>query len=189
MLCINRPALSDNKADCDKIPAVMKLTETVPSRTDSFYETNGRSWKLFLFISIMTGQAMTFLWSRDLQTALLISLGAVLGANLRYWFCVWAGQRWGTQYPFATMIINLAGSLILGFFVTVITERFMIDPRWRVFFAIGFLGSYTTFSTYTYESITLLMQGNWSLGIFNLLGSAILGGLAAVLGIVLGRWV
>ena len=88
------------------------------------------------------------------------------------------------------MIINIAGSLILGFFVTVITERFMMrDPRWRVFFAIGFLGSYTTFSTYTYESITLLMQGNWSLGIFNLLGSAILGGLAAVLGIVLGRWV
>jgi CrcB protein len=132
---------------------------------------------------------MTFLRSRQLQTILLISLGAVLGANLRYWFGLWAGQRWGTQFPFATLFINLTGSLILGFFVTVITQRFLIDPRWRVFFAVGFLGSYTTFSTYTYESIALLLAGNWSYALFNLLGSAILGGLAAILGIVLGRLV
>lgn len=132
---------------------------------------------------------MTLLRSKDVQTVLLISLGAVLGANLRYWFGVWAGQRWGTQFPYATLLINLSGSLILGFFVTVITQRFLIDPRWRVFFAIGFLGSYTTFSTYTYESINLLMAGNWSLGLFNLLGSAVLGGLAAAAGVVFGRWV
>ena len=124
-----------------------------------------------------------------MQTILLISLGAVLGANLRYWFGLWAGQRWGTQYPFATLFINLTGSLILGFFITVVTQRFLIDPRWRVFFAVGFLGSYTTFSTYTYESIALLLAGNWSYGLFNLLGSAILGGLAVILGIILGRLV
>ncbi len=122
-----------------------------------------------------------------MQTVLWISLGAVLGANLRYWFGVWAGQRWGTQFPFATLFINLTGSFILGLFITVITEHFLIDPRWRVFFAIGFLGSYTTFSTYTYESISLLMAGNWSWGLLNLLGSSILGGLAAILGIALGR--
>lgn len=122
-----------------------------------------------------------------MQTVFLISLGAVLGANLRYWFGVWAGQRWGTQYPIATFIINLTGSLVIGFFLTLVSERFLVDPRWRVFFAVGFLGSYTTFSTYTYESIMLLMAGNWSVGLFNLFGSAILGGLAAVAGIILGR--
>ena len=122
-----------------------------------------------------------------MQTVLWISLGAVLGANLRYWFGVWAGQHWGTHYPFATLFINLTGSFILGLFVTLITEKFLIDPRWRIFFATGFLGSYTTFSTYTYESIALLLAGNWSWGMFNLLGSALLGGLAAMLGIVLGR--
>jgi len=130
---------------------------------------------------------MAFLRSKNLQTALLISLGAVLGANLRYWFSLWAGQRWGTQYPIATFLINLTGSLVLGFFITVITERFLIDPRWRVFFAIGFLGSYTTFSTYTYESITLILAGNWLGGLFNLFGSAVLGALASILGIFLGR--
>ena len=124
-----------------------------------------------------------------MQTIFLISLGAVLGANLRYWFGVWAGQRLGAQYPIATFIINLAGSLVLGFFITLVTERLLIDPRWRVFFAIGFLGSFTTFSTYTYESITLILAGDWTGGLANLLGSAILGGLAAVLGIWLGRLV
>ncbi len=127
--------------------------------------------------------------SKNLQTVLLISLGAVLGANLRYWFGLWAGQRWGAQFPIGTMIINLTGSLILGFFMTVITGRFLIDARWRIFFAIGFLGSYTTFSTYPYESISLLMAGNWTGGLLNLLGGAVLGGVSAILGVVLGRLV
>jgi fluoride exporter len=130
---------------------------------------------------------MDFLRSKNVQTVILISLGAVLGANLRYWFGVWAGQRWGTQYPIATFIINLTGSLVIGFFLTLVSERFLVDPRWRVFFAVGFLGSYTTFSTYTYESVRLLMTGNWSVGLFNLFGSAILGGFAAIVGIILGR--
>ena len=124
-----------------------------------------------------------------MQTVLWISLGSMLGANLRYWFGLWAGQRWGTQFPLATLFINLTGSLVLGFFVTLISDRFLIDPRWRLFFAIGFLGSYTTFSTYTYESVSLIMMGNWSWGLLNLLGSSILGGLAALIGVALGRMV
>jgi fluoride exporter len=130
---------------------------------------------------------MQFLSSKDLQTVFWISLGAVLGANLRYWFGLWAGQHWGTQFPYATLFINLTGSLVLGFFITLITQRFVVDPRWRVFFAVGFLGSYTTFSTYTYESITLLMAGNWAAGLLNLLGGSVLGGFAAVLGVALAR--
>ena len=132
---------------------------------------------------------MPLLRNKDVQTFLLISLGAILGANLRYWFGVWAGQRWGAGFPYGTLIINLAGSLILGFFLTVVTGRLLIDPRWRMFFAIGFLGSFTTFSTYTFESISLTMTGYWIPGLLNLFGSAILGGLAAILGVLLGRLV
>ncbi len=132
---------------------------------------------------------MSFLRSKLLQTILLISLGAVLGANARYWLGGWIAERWGSQLPYATLIINVTGSLVLGFFVTLITNRFLIDPAWRILFAIGFLGSYTTFSTYTYESVTLLLAGNWLSGLLNLFGSAALGGLAAILGILLGRLV
>ena len=126
-------------------------------------------------------------WGQGMQTFLFISLGAVLGANLRYWLGLWIAQRWGSQFPIATLLINLTGSFILGFFITLVTQRFLVDPGWRLFFAIGFLGSYTTFSTYTYESIMLWTSGNWASGALNLFGSALLGGLAALGGIILAR--
>lgn len=118
---------------------------------------------------------------------ILISLGGILGANTRYWLGGWAAQRWGTTFPFGTLFINLSGSLVLGFFLTLTTERFLLDPRWRVLFVIGFLGAYTTFSTYTYESVNLMLNGQWQLGLLNLLGSALLGGVAVAIGIFLGR--
>jgi CrcB protein len=83
----------------------------------------------------------------------------------------------------------LTGSLILGFFLMLTTERLLIDPRWRTVFAVGFLGAYTTFSTYTYESVSLIQAGRWELGVLNLLGGALLGALAAGAGMLLGRWV
>ena len=122
-----------------------------------------------------------------MERFLLISLGAILGANARYWVGDWAAQRWGSAFPLGTLLINLSGSFLLGLFVTLATERFMLDPRWRTFFAIGFLGAYTTFSTYTYESMNLINQGQWAAGLINLLGSAVLGALAVFLGIALGR--
>ena len=118
---------------------------------------------------------------------ILISLGGILGANTRYWLGGWAAQRWGTTFPFGTLIINMSGRLVLGFFLTLTTERFLLDPRWRVLFVIGFLGAYTTFSTYTYESVNLMLNGQWQLGLLNLLGSALLGGVAVAIGIFLGR--
>jgi CrcB protein len=117
----------------------------------------------------------------------LISAGAILGANARYWFGDWAAQKWGTAFPAGTLIINLTGSFLLGLFMTLATERFMIDPRWRLFFAVGFLGAYTTFSTYTYESFNLLSKGQWIPGLLNLLGSSVLGVLAVGLGVYIGK--
>jgi fluoride exporter len=123
----------------------------------------------------------------QMEHFLLISAGAVLGANARYWLATWAAQKWGVSFPFGTLIINLSGSLVLGFFMTLATERFMLDPRWRLLFAVGFLGAYTTFSTYTFESFSLMVNGQWLAGLSNLLGSSLLGVLAAGLGVFLGK--
>ncbi len=125
--------------------------------------------------------------SKDMETFLLISLGAVLGANLRYWIGGWAAGRFGTSFPYGNLIINLTGSFILGFFMTLAVERLLLDPRWRIFFAVGFLGSYTTFSSYTFESMSLLLDSQWLPGLVNLFGSALLGGVAVFLGILLAR--
>ena len=91
------------------------------------------------------------------------------------------------SFPYGNLIVNLTGSFILGIFVTLATDRLLLDPRWRVFFAIGFLGSYTTFSSYTLESVNLMLDNQWAAGLFNLFGSALLGGLAVLLGIILVR--
>jgi fluoride exporter len=122
-----------------------------------------------------------------MEKFLLISAGAILGANARYWLGDWAAQKWGAAFPFGTLMVNLTGSLVLGFFMTLATERFMLDPRWRLLFAVGFLGAYTTFSTYTYESFNLIFKGQWIPGLFNLFGSTILGVVAVGIGVYLGK--
>ena len=122
-----------------------------------------------------------------MEKFLFISAGAILGANTRYWLADWASQKWGANFPFGTMLINLSGSLLLGFFMTLATERFLIDPRWRLLVAVGFLGAYTTFSTFTYESYNLIFKGQWIPGLFNLFGSTVLGLIAVGIGVYLGK--
>src|SRR5579884_366504 len=96
-----------------------------------------------------------------MQTFLLISLGAVLGANLRYAVGQLSARFFSTSVPLGTLIINVAGSLILGFFLIWTTERVLADPRWRLLIAVGFCGGYTTYSSYAYETFALFEQGQW----------------------------
>jgi fluoride exporter len=122
-----------------------------------------------------------------MENYLIIGLGAFMGANARYLLGLWAAQKWGVGFPYGTLFINLSGSLVLGFFLAATTGRLAVDPRWRLFFAIGFLGAYTTFSTYTYESLQMLLNGNWPLGLLNVAGSNLLGLTAAAAGFWLGQ--
>lgn len=122
-----------------------------------------------------------------MEKILLISAGAILGANARYWIGLWVAERWGTTFPFGTLVINLTGSFLLGLFMTLATERFLVDSRLRLLVTVGFLGAYTTFSTYTFESIAMLQKGQWALGLANLLGSSILGLASVGLGLYLGK--
>lgn len=117
----------------------------------------------------------------------LLSVGALVGVNARYWISGWAVDRFGASFPYGNLIINISGSFLLGLFMALTTERFLVDPRLRLFIAIGVFGSYTTFSSYTYESLTLLMTRQYFLGLFNLLGSAIIGLIAVAAGFLAGR--
>ena len=118
---------------------------------------------------------------------LMISAGAVLGANARYWIGTWAAEKWGAAFPYGTLLINLSGSLLLGVFMALTAERAVIDPRIRLLVATGFLGAYTTFSTFTYESVSLLLKGAVVPGLLNALGSTALGLLAVGAGIWIGK--
>jgi CrcB protein len=118
---------------------------------------------------------------------LVIALGAVLGANARYLVNLYVADRLGTSFPYATLLVNVSGSLVIGFFLTIISERLPIDPLWRLFFATGFLGSYTTFSAYTFEAAALLQRGEYLPALLYLFGSVV-GGMAGVFaGIVVAQ--
>ncbi|MER3486729.1 MAG: fluoride efflux transporter CrcB, partial [Chloroflexota bacterium] len=88
-----------------------------------------------------------------------VGLGGVLGANARYVLGTWAQSAWGTAFPWGTLLINVLGSLLIGVFLTLATERLTIRPATRLFIATGILGAFTTFSTMSYELVHLLQAG------------------------------
>ncbi|MHB0877448.1 MAG: fluoride efflux transporter CrcB [Anaerolineae bacterium] len=113
---------------------------------------------------------------------LAISLGAVLGANARYWVSSWIDRALAVRFPVGTMVINCTGSLILAGFVVIATERLSLPQEWRLAVAVGFLGSYTTFSTFSVETWRLMESGNWALATANVVVSVIAGVAGAWLG-------
>lgn len=124
-----------------------------------------------------------------LQKIWWVGLGGFLGANARYWLGVWIQSRWGSAFPWATFVINVSGSFLLGLCLGLVTERAAVPqaPVLRLAVAVGFLGAYTTFSTFTYESLALMNAGSWLRAFANLFGSLAVGMAAVWLGAVLGR--
>ncbi|MBI5847861.1 MAG: fluoride efflux transporter CrcB [Nitrospirae bacterium] len=117
-----------------------------------------------------------------MQNAFIIGLGGFFGAVARYAIGLWIGQKWGRTFPLGTFVINISGSLLIGFLMTLFTERLMLSPQWRMFFVIGFLGAYTTFSTFEYETGALLRDGEWLIASLNVALSVIIGFAALKLG-------
>jgi fluoride exporter len=122
-----------------------------------------------------------------LQTILFISLGAVFGANLRYFIGQYFAKLIPSSLPYGTVIVNLTGSFILALFLVWTTERVLADPRWRLVIAVGFCGGYTTFSSYAYETFALFEQGQWLTCALNILANNVLCLLGTVLGAMLAR--
>jgi CrcB protein len=122
-----------------------------------------------------------------LKNFLAISLAAIVGANLRYLLSRIAARQLGPVFPYGTLFINIVGSFIVGFFIIWTTERVLIDPRWRLLVVIGFCGSFTTFSSYAFETMAYFEQGQWGLMAVNILSNNILCLGAALAGMALGR--
>jgi CrcB protein len=123
-------------------------------------------------------------WRERLAAIGAISAGGFLGANARYLVGLWTAERFGTAFPWGTLLINVSGSFVLGFYLTLVTERFSGRPTTRLFFATGLLGAYTTFSTLSYEAVELVAGGAPLAGVAYVLGSLLLGIAAAVAGIL-----
>jgi len=123
----------------------------------------------------------------DVTRFLVVAAGGAAGAMTRYGVTLIVAMFWKRDFPLATLIINVTGSFILGLFATLAAERMAVDPMWRLLIATGFVGAYTTFSTFEYETERLTETGALGWGIVNILTSVLVGFAAVRLGVILAR--
>jgi CrcB protein len=122
-----------------------------------------------------------------LQKYLLIALGGALGSAARYWMGSMVAGRLGTRFPWGTFVINMTACVIIGFSLTFLGRRTGLNPAWRYLVPIGFVGAYSTFSTYEWETLSTLRAGAFSLAALYALGSLVLGLVAVWCGIVIAE--
>jgi CrcB protein len=120
---------------------------------------------------------------------LWVGVGGGAGAISRYVLGLWIAERLGTAFPWNTWLINVSGSLIIGLVLTVLTELVVADPAWRLLLVVGFLGGYTTFSSYTFEALTLARAGEWAFALIYVVGSNLVGLIAVVAGAMVAHLV
>jgi CrcB protein len=137
-----------------------------------------RPWADNSYRALQEDSVVNYLW---------IALGAVVGASARYFLSGLIARNFSATFPYGTLLINLTGSLVLGFFLIFATERVLLDPHWRLLVAVGFCGSYTTFSSYAFESFALMEQGQWLMMGANILASNVLCLVAVLAGAALAR--
>ena len=118
---------------------------------------------------------------------LLILLGGGTGSLARYLAGTAIMSRYGGRFPLGTVVINVTGSFLIGLIMTLLTERFHPNSNWRPLLVIGFLGGYTTFSSFEWETYAAVRSGGFWIGIVNVIGSVTLGYAAVWLGALLAR--
>ena len=116
-----------------------------------------------------------------MQKYLLIAIGGALGSIARYWVGSSIAGRMGIRFPYGTLVVNLTACVIIGFFMTFLGRHDNLNPAWRFLIPIGFIGAYSTFSTYEWETLTNLRAGAFAIAALYSVGSLVLG-LAAVWG-------
>jgi CrcB protein len=117
-----------------------------------------------------------------LERYLMVMVGGATGSLMRYVLGTAIMSRTGARFPLGTVVINITGSFLIGLLMTLLTERLSPNPNWRLLLVVGFLGGYTTFSSFEWETLGLMRDGARWLGLLNVVGSVVIGYLAVWLG-------
>jgi fluoride exporter len=123
------------------------------------------------------------------KNILLVALGGALGAVSRFSVSNAIHHRINSEFPWGTLAVNCLGSFIIGFLMTVLVERFLGLEAWRLMLVVGFLGAFTTYSSFSYETLTLFQMGNLGFAVLNVVTNTIGCLMSVYLGAVLGRLV
>ena len=118
-----------------------------------------------------------------MNNILLIAIGGALGSVSRYGCQAWIYQHYPHPFPYGTFAVNILGSLLIGLFFGLSEKGNLMSPEWRIFLTTGFCGGYTTFSTFSFETLSLLRNGEFAYAITYVLLSVILGLVAVWAGI------
>jgi CrcB protein len=122
-----------------------------------------------------------------LQKYLFIAAGGALGAITRYWVGSTISGRLGTRFPYGTFVVNITACIIIGFSLTYLDRRAGLNPAWRYLIPVGFIGAYSTFSTYEWETLSTLRAGAFALAALYAAGSLIAGLAATWCGVLLAE--
>lgn len=118
---------------------------------------------------------------------IFIFVGGGLGAISRYWLALGVYRVIGSRFPYGTLVVNILGCFIIGLWMTMFEDRFLVNPNLRLFLIIGILGGFTTFSSFSFETFALLQEGSYFLGIANILSSVFICLIGTWLGHILGK--
>jgi CrcB protein len=117
----------------------------------------------------------------------MVGLGGFLGSIARFWLGSYITYRMGARFPYGTFVINMSGSFLIGMVVTLLAERAHWSPNLLYLIPIGFIGAYTTFSTFELEAFRSVRSGDLLLALLNVILSVIVGFIAVWLGVIAGR--
>ncbi len=117
----------------------------------------------------------------------LIAVGGSLGAIARYWVGSTISGRMGTRFPYGTFVVNITACLIIGFSLVFLGRRTEINPAWRFLIPVGFIGAYSTFSTFEWETFSSLQTGAFFIAALNVVLSITLGLVAVWCGVLIAR--
>ncbi len=122
-----------------------------------------------------------------MQKYIFIAIGGALGSMARYWVGVNVASKMGTKFPYGTFVINITACLIIGFSLTLLSKRAELNPAWRFLIPVGFIGAYSTFSTYEWETLSTLRTGAFLMALLYAISSLVLGLIAVWGGSVLAE--
>ena len=122
-----------------------------------------------------------------MQKYFYIAVGGAFGSIARYWVGSTVASRLGTKFPYGTFVINLTACVLIGFSLTFLAKRTGLNPAWRFLVPIGFIGAYSTFSTYEWETLSTLRSGAFLEASLYAFGSLILGLVATWLGVLIAE--